>query len=520
MMPRKEYARHRWSVATAVVALVLALALPAPAVADGGPILTDPQLWARLKEGQQTAVIQLGSGNTAHIDLFVTMLDESVQSHEVTFFVPLGKESAQFHTVEETSIQFDESVTKPLDAILRAEVERQATYKTNVRGSLLLGTLFINGGWTWPLWLAWVLSGCSAAGMPAPIATYETASSQVSIYGVNEDTDLQMLIQTTGLSPAVQETLSRLRGQQIAVVTLQTQPVPEGGSPGGGLTGQPGLHLSWQTALATDSRTERGMEYRSAQASYAYPLGTGSAWAHPIEVTRIYVTAPAGLDFVTHYPELGENLSGYTAGGWSSRSMPRIQRATGAAYAVEEAVDAVSGHIWRVTYQQSNSAEDLVITGLPASSPRTLAALQQQRLDGVAGVLTWLFAPLAALAVWLAVWRYVMRRLLKVEYGWRQRRFWLEALGWALLYPLTNGVTLLAGLLLTVFTAGVGMFVAAPILLITALGGISIFFFARNRARALGIRRRQAAMAYITAMVMANAIFLSFAIFYLALLGA
>jgi hypothetical protein len=489
-------------------------------VADGGPILSDPQLWSLLKEGQQTAVINLGSGNTAHIDLFVTMLDESGQSHEVTFFVPLGKNPVQFRTVEETSREFDESVTQPLDNILRAEVERQATYKTNVRGSLLLGTLLINGGWSWPVWLLWVLSGCGVAGMPTPIATYETASSQVSIYGVDQDTDLQMLIETTGLSPAVQETLSRLRGQQIAVVTLQTQPSPQGGSPGGGLTGQPGLHLSWQTALATDSRTERGMEYRSAQATYAYPLGTGSAWAHPIELTRIYVAAPPGLDFVTHYPELGEDLSGYTAGGWSSRSMPRIQRATGAAYAVEEAVDAGSGHVWRVTYRQSNSAEDLLITSLPASSQRTLAVLQRQHLEGVAGALSWLFAPLAALVVWLAVWRYVMRRLLKVEYRWRERRFWVEALGWALLYPLTNGVTLLAGVVLTVFTAGVGMFVAAPILLITALGGISIFFFARNRAQALGVSRRRAARAYITAVVMANALFLSFGIFYLALLGA
>ncbi len=262
------------------------------------------------------------------------------------------------------------------------------------------------------------------------------------------------------------------------------------------------------------------MEYRSAQATYAYPLGTGSAWAHPIELTRIYVAAPPGLDFVTQYPELGQDLSGYTAGGWSSRSVPRIQHATGAAYAVEEAVDAVSGHVWRVTYRESNSAEDLLITTLPATSPRTLAALQRQRLERVAGALSWLFAPLAALAVWLAVWRYVMQRLLKVEYRWRERRFWLEALGWGLLYPLTNGVMLLAGVVLTVLTAGVGMFVAAPILLITVLGGISIFFFARNRAKALGVSRRQAAVAYVTVMVMANALFLCFGIFYLGLLGA
>ena len=76
------------------------------------------------------------------------MLDESGQSHEVTFFVPLGIDATQFETTEETSREFEESVTAPLDALLRAEVERQATYKTNVRGSLLLGTLLsMAGGW-------------------------------------------------------------------------------------------------------------------------------------------------------------------------------------------------------------------------------------------------------------------------------------------------------------------------------------------------------------------------------------
>ena len=69
---------------------------------------------------------------------------------------------------------------------------------------------------------------------------------------------------------------------------------------------------------------------------------------------------------------------------------------------------------------------------------------------------------------------------------------------------MTNGIALVAGAMLTALTAGAGMFVAAPILLITVLGGISIFFFARNRAQSLGVSKRQAAMAYITAVVMAN----------------
>jgi type III secretory pathway component EscV len=74
--------------------------------------------------------------------------------------------------------------------------------------------------------------------------------------------------------------------------------------------------------------------------------------------------------------------------------------------------------------------------------------------------------------------------------------------------------------MLTALTVGVALVIAGPMLLIAALAGISIFFFARNRAKALGVPRGRAAMAYITAMVMANALFLGFGIFYLSLLGA
>ena len=44
---------------TVTVIAALLLALPMPAMADGGPILSDPELWAQLEEGQQTAVVRL-----------------------------------------------------------------------------------------------------------------------------------------------------------------------------------------------------------------------------------------------------------------------------------------------------------------------------------------------------------------------------------------------------------------------------------------------------------------------------
>jgi len=48
-----------WHLITITVIGALLLALPAPALADGGPILTEPQLWAQLADGKQIAVVQL-----------------------------------------------------------------------------------------------------------------------------------------------------------------------------------------------------------------------------------------------------------------------------------------------------------------------------------------------------------------------------------------------------------------------------------------------------------------------------
>jgi hypothetical protein len=502
----------RFLAAIAVMATPL-LALPAPVMADGGPILSDPQLWAQLEEGQQIAVITLGSSNTARVDLFISMLDRSGESHEIVFFLPLGMDPTDFSVVEETSLDFDQAQTEELDHILTTEAYRVVGYKRIVRLSLLLGTLFINGAWSWPLWLLLPLSGC-AVGTPyapveGPIATYETESSRVDIYGVDEDTDLQGLIRTTGLDPAVQETLSRFQGQQIAIVTLQTQPSPEETGGYWEPTGQPGIHLAWTTTLVS----------HSAVATYSYPLGTGSAWASPIEITRVYVVAPPGTDFATQYPRLGADLSGFEGDAFFHRPLPRIMDAKGPGYAVENAVGDF-GRVWRITYLKSNAAEDVVVTRLSKMSAGTRTVLRGQRFERPVTLLTWLISQVVALALWLIAWRYTMPRLLGMEYRWLDLRLWGHALGWALLYPATNSVALVVAVSLSLLTLGVGALLGIPLLIVTLLGVVSILLFAVERSRALGVSRGRAAMAYVVVVLIANAIYLPFALGYAALVGA
>ena len=513
--------RKNFYLATTFIIASLLLSFPSPAIADGGPILSDPQLWAQLEEGQQTAVVTLKNDNTVDVDLFVSLLDSSGQSHEVVFFIPLGTDPTDFSVIEKTSLDFDEELTKKLDEALRKE----AQHKIDVCLSLFLATLVTNGGWMFVTWFPLLLGGYAVPPPgPGEAETYETDSSRVDIYGLDEDTDLEALINTTGLDPSVRETLSRLSGQRIAIVTLQTQPpLPSDGSPYPP-TGQPGIHLAWTTALV----------HQSASAAYSYPLGTGSSWAHPIGLTRVYVVAPPSIDFTAQYPRLGTDYSGYSS--FIERPFylfdpPRLRIMDyydTPAYAVDEARGDF-GHIWRVTYTQSNSAEDVVIS-LGASGGFLTTVRQSLREWGI--VPTILLGLLIVLLLWVAAWRYFMPRMLRMEYRWRDSRLWQDSL---IYLGINAGVVLAAAIVVPVvvfFLAYfVGFFIRTPelltglivvalVILALLIGLPSILLFVWRQRRENGVSGGRAAWAYIVVVLVANAAYLALAFGYAALAGA
>jgi len=496
---------HRWCLITILMVTGLLLVCPSPAKADGGPILSDPELWAQLKEGQQTAVVTLKGNNTVDVDLFVSLLDSSGQSHEIVFFVPLGTDPTDFSVIERTSLDFDQKLTEELDEAIRREVQN----KRDIRLSLLSGTLLVNGGWMSAIWFPLLLSGCAAT--PAPEATYETDSSRVDIYGLDKDTDLETLINTTGLDPSVRSTLSRLRGQRIAIVTLQTQPPLPGGDDSWHPTGQPGIHLAWNTELAS----------QSDRAAYYYPLGTGASWARPIELTRVYVVAPPELDFKVQYPELGTDFSGFTQ-PLIGQTKPRItEHYDIPSYAVEEARGDF-GHIWRATYAQSNSAEDIVIiTGASAGFLTTVRRV----LVGWGIVPNLLVGLLIALVLWVVTWRYIIPRMLGTKYRWRGSRLWRDSL----IYPGINAALLVGGTgIVSIFLFSSMRYLALlPGLIVTVLIGLPVLFavpgviyLLKRHVRSLDVSKSQAVTAYIVVILIANFAYLALAFGYAALIGA
>ncbi len=499
---------YRICLAIIPVIAGLLLIFPSAAVADGGPFVGNRELWTQLEEGQQTAVVTLDSNNTAHVDLFISLLDNSGESHEVVFFLPLGTEATGFNVVEKTSLDFDRELTKKLDEALRSEAER----KNDVRFSLLVGSLPINGVWILPLTLALALVGCGPA--TAPEATFETDSSKVDIYGVNENTDLETLISTTGLDPSVKETLSRLRGQKIAVVTLQTQPPAKDGDRADQPTGQPGIHLVWTTALV----------FHSTEATYSYPLGTGAAWAHPIEMTGVYVVAPPGVDFTVQYPKLGIDKSGFSGMPFGHLRPMITSYHRGTAYAVDEAVGDF-GRIWRAVYTQSNSAEDIVIV---VGRPAGLAASLQRPFLGLGMIPTIVIGWVLALLLWVVVWRYIMPLLLKREYRFSSSKLWLESL----VCPGVNTAVLLvaaliAGLysLLATLGSGLEMIMTLLLLLLVPVAGFAllgvpgVWLSFRRHLRSSGISGGRAIVAYIVVTLVANVAYVALAIGYASLTG-
>jgi len=451
-----------------LLAVMAVVNIPLLASADGG-VVVPYDLWATLKEGQQIAVITIQNEDIAKIDLFISILDKTKESHEVIFFVPLGTETSNFYAVEQDLITFGRESTMDLDDILRSSADRRHW----AMQTLFAGALMNNGVMLVPLWAPMLLSGCAAA-EPKPEATFETESSQISIYGIDDNTDLEALINTTGLHSSVQNTLSRLRGQQIAVVKLQTHPQNSGGTTLGQKPNELGIHLSWNTSIVP---TQSG-------ATYSYPLGTGASWSKPIELTRVYIVAPTGMDFDVSYPSLGSEQSGYDfIEGSNITKYYQIP-----AYAVDEARGSF-GRVWRVTYTQSNPTDDIVIVVKPQTALGRLGA----SLEESAILLAFAFALIIGLAMWILSWHFLLPRLLGKDSKQQVRLRWY----FSLIYPAINGMLIIfPGSLLYLFFL-IGLTIPSLFLLFLILGGVSIGAFTLIHGRHLGVSRGEALRAFV-----------------------
>ncbi len=314
----------------------------------------------------------------------------------------------------------------------------------------------------------------------------------MGIYGLDANTDLEGLIATTGLDPSVKDTLTRLQGQQIAVVNLQTQPQGTGEGSSGG---ERGLRLGWRTSLVQEPDGP----------VYSYPLGTGSAWYHPIEVTRVYISAPPGLDFSVRYPRLGADRSGYQGNVQRIIAYSEVP-----AYAVDEA-SGDFGRVWRATYTQSNAAEDIVITTGPQSAASRFFV--RLRPAGTAGYAL-LLGLILAVGFWVLGWRYLMPRLLRGTYHGNISYLW----GTALVYTGVNILLMLPGGILYFIWSRTGNYITLAVLFFL-FGGVAAIIFAAGHIHRLSDSPSLAFRAFVIVTLASNGAYLAVAMAYAALTG-
>ena len=112
-----------------------------------------------------------------------------------------------------------------------------------------------------------------------------------------------------------------------------------------------------------------------------------------------------------------------------------------------------------------------------------------------------------------------MPRRLGVPYRWRGWKLYGDALAWAFVYPIMNGVVLVAtGLICVVSYLILGSawpaVVVGPLLMLVVLGVGNAYCYALWQAKNLQIKRGRAFGAYMLVVLMANVLYLAFAASY------
>jgi hypothetical protein len=507
--------------------------------------------WTLLVESHEIGIVTLLNVDEAMVDLFIAPLSETDGQQSEVYVLPLGSDPIGLAVQEKARRDFADEATLDLDSVLRKAASSNRLYNADVSAALLVGTLFMHGGWIWPLWyfgpfssqaieeylfgytvlshqgnndlqvigsapgqdaaehavrpiVRPVLSSRSALAELAPLAMYETEHAHVAIYAIEEDTDLDQVISAIGLEPALREALERLRGQQVAIVTAKQYPPrpPEERMAQSRFAYEPGLHLRWTTSLAP------GSDGPSLDFSIGATIGRG----RPVELALVYIVAAPASDFAVRYPQVGQNMAGYDR----DTRMPHLMDATQPAYAVDEATWE-EGRIWRISYLHSDLDHRVGVTHLLDRSEVVQEALQQEVTRQGLLRTTGPLSALIGMVVWVLAWSLVMPRKLEGPDGKWSLAYLGQAVGWMTVYLLSTVVMGLIARELIRSSMGMLTCLVAPPLLFVGLGGVSLYYYARQQRRNRGIPERESVHIYLSIVGVANVLYLVYAVLHILL---
>ncbi len=402
-----------------------------PARGDG-ILLAPGKLLQSFAEQIQLAVVEVRPDETVEVDLFISLLDESGESREVHFLLPLQTMPGEFRAAEHPLAEFWEQEIEPLERLFHEAAAAERRHRRAIQTAVAVGSLPagpLAAAIQWYRILGGGHRGMGAIGQAessvAPVLSVETRHARADVYEALDAARLAKLARLPELPRIVSESLSAYVGRPYALVRLQTQPRGEVAPDEHWIPPEqhPGLHFTFTQDLVM----------RDGARSYDYPLGTGQAWEQPIPLTQVYVTAPDDMILEVEFP-------GRPRGAGDG---VRKVRGKSLAYAAD------GRQVHRATYDHSNPKEDVRVALRGRGASEFAGAEQQRRRHRT---VAWLIFPLLGVAAWLSpcgvlVWPHRYSKALAV---WRS-----AGLGWGV-----GAVGLSVPLLLLVWPAARRCFVS------------------------------------------------------------
>jgi hypothetical protein len=329
-----------------LLVLIVLFSITQNAVADGGFVPSDLSVYYRMAEDQQIVVIDVQNENNVNVDMFISITDNSTESHEIVFFLPFYEKPKGFEVEEKDYDEFSAQKTAYLDRFVRENSGWKDYAKDRIALAATVGW-FISGGPSFLGILYWQMgiSGASSD-LASPEEVMTTEHTRVEVYNVTSERDLEELLSKADVPTNVKNRIRVFGGTYLYFITLKTIPVARADGYGRNLNSL-GVHFSFQT--------------EPKDGVYTYPLSTGNTWHNPIPLTRVYVRNPRDVSVKLEYPKIGTKAEGwdYHDVFWMNR-YPSLDEKIPPRWDMDTADDP-NFRVNRITYLYSNPDEDIWI---------------------------------------------------------------------------------------------------------------------------------------------------------------
>ena len=330
----------RWTRLCLLFSVLVAISV-VPGNADGF-ILAPPRIASALTETTQVAFIEVRDDHSVVVDLYIGLLSESGKEHTVLFAFPFFSDPEDFALKEVPDTEIRKRSGKLDHILVDYLLAKRRLEEAPVRLIPAFSLLCTPVG---PILMATANPRIGVTQKSSGF--YETQHARVEIVGTSLREDLPALARRYSLAEPAMKAIKRYMGKPVAIVTIrslsreaaQSLRMQYGGS-------LPVLHLHFAQRMA---RTSGGWRY-------AYPLGTGAAWATPVSGTSIYVLGDAGKNIKTKFPGAERLRRGRVyAGAWRANVVRAAEGDT---------------QVHRADYRPHNYGEDIWVTVLDKGKPR------------------------------------------------------------------------------------------------------------------------------------------------------